>query len=62
MSANVPATPRDPAQEARTRRALQQQALLLNSLLQRGEFIQTSSSSFTSITAQTILANQIFGP
>lgn len=57
----VASSPRDPAQDARTRRAQQQQALLINSLMQSGQIAQDGTSSFTIATDQILLAARIYG-
>lgn len=53
--------PRDPAQDARTLRFMQQIQQRLNALERQGEMIRTEGGGFTTMTAQSIIYQQVFG-
>lgn len=57
-----PTLPRDPEQDARTRRFMQQLQQILNSLMLNDELIQDTINGWTvSGSAGSILKNQVFG-
>jgi hypothetical protein len=63
MPVNEQTVSRDPAQETRTRRFVQTISVIINSLLQKRQIVQTGANTYSVTgTDQAILASQIFGP
>ena len=53
--------PQSPDQEAAVRRHLEMNADMWDSLISHGEIDQTGEIVFTTITANNIIAHQVFG-